>query len=75
MEHSPVAAHGPSFTSARKEDVLRLELAQYLAWADKVREALVGVAQFLHDEHITSRPGHPIPDAAGPAGGDPGHPR
>jgi hypothetical protein len=47
-----VTAHGPSFTSARKEDVLRLELAQYLAWADKVREALVWVAQFLHDEHI-----------------------
>jgi hypothetical protein len=47
-----VTAHGPSFTSARKEDVLRLELGQYLAWADQVREALVWVAQFLHDEHI-----------------------
>lgn len=47
-----VTAHGPSFTSARKEDVLRLELSQYLAWADKVRDALVWVAQFLHDEHI-----------------------
>jgi hypothetical protein len=47
-----VTAHGPSFTSARKEDVLRLELSQYLTWADKVRQALVWVAQFLHDEHI-----------------------
>ncbi len=47
-----VTAHGPSFTSARKEDVLRLELVQYLEWANKVREALVWVAQFLHDEHI-----------------------
>jgi len=42
----------PSFTSARKEDVLRLELNDYLAWAGKVRDALVWVAQFLQDEHI-----------------------
>ncbi|MET8087442.1 DUF262 domain-containing protein [Micromonospora sp. NPDC005237] len=47
-----VTAHGSSFTSARKEDVLRLELSQYLAWAEQVREALVWVAQFLRDEHI-----------------------
>ncbi|WP_326563995.1 DUF262 domain-containing protein [Micromonospora peucetia] len=47
-----VTAHGKSFTSARKEDVLRLELSDYLAWADKVRAALVWVAQFLRDEHI-----------------------
>ncbi|MBF5032789.1 DUF262 domain-containing protein [Micromonospora sp. ANENR4] len=47
-----VTAHGTSFTSARKEDVLRLELSQYLTWADKVRTALVWVAQFLRDEHI-----------------------
>jgi hypothetical protein len=47
-----VTAHGTSFTSARKEDVLRLELSHYLAWAEKVREALVWVAQFLRYEHI-----------------------
>jgi hypothetical protein len=45
-------AHGTSFTSARKEEVLRLELKHYLAWAKRVREALLWVAQFLHDEQI-----------------------
>ncbi len=47
-----VTANGTSFTSARKEDVLRLELRQYLPWAEKIRAALVWVAQFLRDEHI-----------------------
>lgn len=45
-------AHGPSFTTARKEDVLKLHLSQYLIWADKVRDVLVWVSQFLHAENI-----------------------
>jgi len=44
--------HGKSATSARKEDILKLDLRDYLRWADPVREALVWGAQFLHDEHV-----------------------
>ena len=54
-------AHGPSFTSARKEDVLKLQLGQYLAWAGKVRDALVWVAQFLHAENIHQARDIPYP--------------
>lgn len=45
-------SRGPGATYARKEDILRLDLVDYLRWAAPVREALVWVAQFLHDEHI-----------------------
>ena len=54
-------AHGPSFTSARKEDVLKLQLSQYLDWADEVRNALVWVSQFLHAENIHEARDIPYP--------------
>jgi hypothetical protein len=44
----------PEAISARKEDVLKLELADYLRWSGKVRSALEWVAQFLGDHHIYS---------------------
>lgn len=44
--------HGRGATTARKEDILNLKLADYLTWAPKVREALVWVAGFLDGEHI-----------------------
>jgi hypothetical protein len=43
---------GPTATTARKEDILKLELQNYLAWAPKVREALVWVAGFLDSLNI-----------------------
>lgn len=43
---------GDSATTARRDDVLKLELNDYLRWAGPAREALIWVAQFLHDEHI-----------------------
>ena len=44
--------HGPTATTARKEDILKLELEDYLAWAAKVRDALAWVAGFLDSLHI-----------------------
>ncbi|OBK03535.1 hypothetical protein A5746_20665 [Mycolicibacterium conceptionense] len=44
--------HGPAATTARKEDILNLKLAEYLKWAPKAREALVWVAGFLDALHI-----------------------
>lgn len=49
-----VANVGPRAVAitARKEDVLKLQLSDYLRWADPVREALAWVAGFLADHHI-----------------------
>ncbi len=42
----------PVAISARKEDVLRLELADYLRWVEPLRDAFVWAATFLADQHI-----------------------
>ncbi|MFW2513697.1 GmrSD restriction endonuclease domain-containing protein [Demequina sp. SO4-13] len=44
----------PRSISARREDILRLRLPDYLAWADQVRAALPWVAQFLIEQRIHS---------------------
>lgn len=44
----------PPAISARREDVLGLDLAAYLRWAPALREALAWAAGFLHDQHIHS---------------------
>jgi hypothetical protein len=44
----------PPAVSARREDVLGLDLADYLRWAPALREALVWVAGFLRDQHVPS---------------------
>lgn len=38
--------------SARREEILRLELTDYLAWAPLVRDALKWTAKFLTSQHI-----------------------
>jgi len=38
--------------SARREDMLRLELDDYKRWADEVQKALVGAAKLLHSQKI-----------------------
>lgn len=43
---------GPRATTARKEDILNLKLADYVVWAPQVRKALAWVAGFLDSVHI-----------------------
>ncbi|SDQ22848.1 GmrSD restriction endonuclease domain-containing protein [Actinopolyspora saharensis] len=38
--------------SAKREDILKLTLADYLDWVDPLREAFVWAADFLADRHI-----------------------
>lgn len=46
----------PPAISAKREDVLKLALSDYLEWRDQVRDAFVWAATFLADRHIfTSR--------------------
>lgn len=42
----------PPATSARREDILSMSLADYLRWADRLRTALPAVARHLHSLHI-----------------------
>jgi hypothetical protein len=42
----------PVAISARKEDVLKLELRDYLRWVEPLRGAFVWAATFLADQHI-----------------------
>jgi hypothetical protein len=42
----------PPAISAKREDVLRLTLADYLKWRDPLREAFIWAATFLADRHI-----------------------
>ena len=42
----------PAAITARKEDVLKLQLAEYLRWSRQLRAALVWAAGFLADQHI-----------------------
>lgn len=44
----------PTATSARREDILRMSLKDYLHWAPPVRAALEWVAAFLHSQQIHS---------------------
>jgi hypothetical protein len=48
-----VATHaGSKATTARREDVLELSLAEYLLWAPRVRDALLWAAGFLDEQHL-----------------------
>lgn len=42
----------PPAISARREDILKLTLDEYLEWVDPVRDAFLWVADFLADRHI-----------------------
>ena len=42
----------PSAVSAKREDVLKLTLTDYLEWVSPLREAFIWVADFLADRHI-----------------------
>lgn len=45
---------GPTSTSARRDDILRLQLADYLEWAPRLRDALGWVSRFLASQQIHS---------------------
>lgn len=53
--------HGQSATTARKEDVLKLTLEEYLAWAPRVTEGLTWAAKFLDAEYIRHSADLPYP--------------
>ncbi len=51
----------PPAISAKREDVLKLTLADYLEWRDQLREAFVWAATFLADRHIFAPRDVPYP--------------
>lgn len=48
-------------TTARKDDILKLKLNEYLEWAPKVTNALVWAAKFLDGQHIHTSSDLPYP--------------
>lgn len=50
--HRADTSDRPVAISARKEDVLKLELKDYLRWVGPLRDAFVWAATFLADQHI-----------------------
>ncbi|RNL84239.1 GmrSD restriction endonuclease domain-containing protein [Halostreptopolyspora alba] len=53
--------HGGTATTARKDDILDLSLADYRAWAGQVRTAMEWVAGFLDTEHVHTGRDVPYP--------------
>lgn len=51
----------PSAISAKREDVLKLTLTDYLKWRDPLREAFIWAATFLADRHIFASRDVPYP--------------
>lgn len=51
----------PPAISAKREDVLKLTLADYLEWRDPLREAFIWAATFLADRHIFAPRDVPYP--------------
>lgn len=49
------ASARPPAISAKREDILKLTLADYLEWRDPLREAFVWASAFLADRHIFAR--------------------
>jgi len=52
QRHRADMSDRPVAISARKEDVFKLELGDYLAWVQPLRDAFVWAATFLADQHI-----------------------
>ncbi len=46
------ASNRPPAVSAKREDVLKLTLEDYLEWVNPLREAFIWVSNFLADRHI-----------------------
>lgn len=50
--HRADTSDRPAAISARKEDILKLDLKDYLAWVEPLREGFVWASTFLADQHI-----------------------
>ena len=51
----------PPAISAKREDVLKLTLSDYLQWREPLREAFIWASTFLADRHIFARRDVPYP--------------
>lgn len=61
QRHLESAGPKPVAISARREDVLKLTLAEYLQWVQPLRDAFVWTANFLADRHIFTAKFLPYP--------------
>jgi len=61
QRHLADTSDRPPAISAKREDVLRLTLTDYLKWRDPLREAFVWAATFLADRHIFAPRDVPYP--------------
>lgn len=55
QRHLADTSDRPAAISAKREDVLKLTLADYVQWRDPLRDAFVWAATFLADRHIFTR--------------------
>jgi hypothetical protein len=55
------ASPKPAAISARREDILKVTLDEYLEWVDPLRNAFLWVADFLADRHIFTHKFLPYP--------------
>lgn len=60
-KHNASTSSRPPAVSAKREDVLKLELEDYLKWRDPLRDAFVWVAGFLADRHVFRKRDVPYP--------------
>lgn len=61
QRHLADTSDRPPAISAKREDVLKLTLTDYLNWRDPLREAFVWAATFLADRHIFAPRDVPYP--------------
>lgn len=61
QRHLADTSDRPPAISAKREDVLKLTLTDYLTWRDPLREAFVWAATFLADRHIFAPRDVPYP--------------
>lgn len=61
QRHRADTSERPPAISAKREDVLKLTLADYLKWRDPLREAFIWAATFLADRHIFTQRDVPYP--------------
>lgn len=59
--HLASTSSRPSAISAKREDVLKLDLSEYLEWREPLREAFIWVSGFLADRHVFNRRDVPYP--------------
>lgn len=59
--HLASTSSRPPAISAKREDVLKLDLRDYLKWRDELREAFIWASGFLADRHIFTHRDVPYP--------------